>query len=358
LNYKHFAHALLQWYPINKRELPWRNTQNPYIIWLSEIILQQTRVAQGLPYFIKFSEKYPTVIELANAPQEDVLRMWQGLGYYSRARNLHACAKQIATEPGGQFPDNYADLLKLKGVGTYTAAAIASFAYKEKVAVVDGNVFRVLSRYFGLSEDIGTPLGKKTFENLANRIIPTDQPDQFNQAIMEFGALQCTPKSPDCVTCPLKESCYARRHQMINLLPVKEKKVKVRSRNFVYYHIICGDHLMVKKRGGKDIWEGLHDFPMEEVDDLQSYNIDQSKYLDDFKNLQAEISCNPEINYKHILTHQRIFSTFVVINVGTEYHHQLEQWASGQGWMMVSRDMFEELGKPKLIVNYLNAKKY
>jgi len=358
LNYKHFAHALLQWYPINKRELPWRNTQNPYIIWLSEIILQQTRVAQGLPYFHKFSEKYPTVIDLANAPDEDVLRMWQGLGYYSRARNLHACAKQVASRPGGLFPDNYSDLLKLKGVGTYTAAAIASFAYKEKVAVVDGNVFRVLSRHFGLSEDIGSPKGKKAFESLANLLIPAEQPDQFNQAIMEFGALQCIPKNPDCEVCPLKKSCYARKQDMVNLLPVKEKKVKIRIRNFVYYHIRCGNHLVVKKRGGKDIWEGLHDFPMQEVDSLETFKIRHSIFYEDFTTIQAEINCNPEINYKHILTHQRIFSTFVEIHVGEEYYHHLDQWASEQGGMLISTEMYEDLGKPKLIVNYLNDKKY
>jgi len=357
LNYNHFTRALLQWYPVNKRELPWRNTQNPYIIWLSEIILQQTRVAQGLPYFNKFLEKYPTVKDLAEAPDEEVLRMWQGLGYYSRARNLHACAKQVTDELGASFPQNYADLLKLKGVGTYTAAAIASFAYKEQVAVVDGNVFRVLSRYFGLSEDIGTPQGKKRFEFLANQLIPADQPDIFNQAIMEFGAIQCTPKNPDCDMCPLKESCFALRQDMISLLPVKEKKVKVRSRNFVYYHIKCGDHLIVKKRGGKDIWEGLHDFPMEEVEDLQSYKIQDSAYLDKLQALEADILLEPEINYKHILTHQRIFSTFVGINIAPKYLGKLDHWAYGQGWMLITAEMFEELGKPKLIVNYLNDKK-
>jgi len=357
LNYKHFTRVLLQWYPENKRELPWRNTQNPYIIWLSEIILQQTRVAQGLPYFNKFLEKYPTVKDLAAASDEDILRMWQGLGYYSRARNLHACAKQVVGHMEGQFPRTYAELLGLKGVGSYTAAAIASFAYKEKVAVVDGNVYRLLSRYFGISDDIGTPQGKKRFEILANQLIPADQPDIFNQAIMEFGALQCTPKNPDCEVCPLKESCFAQKQEMISLLPVKEKKVKVRSRNFIYYHIICGEHFMVKKRGGKDIWEGLHDFPMEEVEDLLSYKISNSAYVNDFRNLEADILFEPEINYKHILTHQRIFSTFVGINIAPEYMDQLHHWASRKGWMLITREMFEELGKPKLIVNYLNDKK-
>jgi len=357
LDFKHFTQALLQWYPVNKRELPWRNTQNPYIIWLSEIILQQTRVAQGLPYFVKFLKKYPTVRDLASAPEDEVLRMWQGLGYYSRARNLHTCAKQLVADFGGNFPDSYAGLLKLKGVGTYTAAAIASFAYKEKVAVVDGNVFRVLARYFGMSEDIGSPAGKKAFEALANKLIPADVPDEFNQAIMEFGALQCTPKSPDCSICPLYSGCFARKHDMISLLPVKEKKVKVRNRSFIYYHIRCGNHVLVKKRGGKDIWEGLHDFPMEEVADLTEYEIKDSNYLGEFQSLEADILHEPEINYKHILTHQRIFSTFVGVKVAQEKFEELQIWGKQRGWMLISQEKFEELGKPKLIVNYLNDKK-
>jgi len=357
LDFNHFTKALLQWYPINKRELPWRTTQNPYIIWLSEIILQQTRVAQGLPYFVKFLEKYPTVYDLASAPEDEVMRMWQGLGYYSRARNLHSCAKQVVTDFEGIFPDSYTGLLKLKGVGTYTAAAIASFAYKEKVAVVDGNVFRVLARYFGESEDIGSPAGKKTFESLANKLIPADNPDEFNQAIMEFGALQCTPKNPDCTICPLKSGCFARRHDLISALPVKEKKVKVRNRNFIYYHIKCGDHILVKKRGVKDIWEGLHDFPMEEVEDLTTYKVKDSNYLGGFQSLGADILYEPEINYKHILTHQRIFSTFVGVHIAQENFHQLQKWGEQKGWMLISMDTFEELGKPKLIVNYLNDKK-
>ena len=357
MNFNHFTKVLLQWYPINKRELPWRSTQNPYIIWLSEIILQQTRVAQGLPYFVKFLEKYPTINDLAAAPEDEVLRMWQGLGYYSRARNLHACAKQIVSEFGGKFPDNYNKLLKLKGVGTYTAAAIASFAFKEKVAVVDGNVFRVLARYFGLSEDIGTPAGKKAFESLANQLIPEDAPDEFNQAIMEFGALQCTPKNPDCSICPLNKSCFALRQDMIHLLPVKEKKVKVRNRNFIYYHVTCGNHVLVKKRGAKDIWEGLHDFPMEEVADLTQYRLQDSEYLEDFQSLEANILHEPEINYKHILTHQRIFSTFVDVHITLDNFPQLQKWGKENGWMLISCEMFEALGKPKLIVNYLNDKK-
>ncbi|MBT0812541.1 A/G-specific adenine glycosylase [Litoribacter ruber] len=354
MNFKHFTRQLLHWYPQNMRDLPWRNTQNPYIIWLSEIILQQTRVVQGLPYFESFLEKYPTVQDLAKAPLDDVLRLWQGLGYYSRARNLHHCAIQVSDEFNGQFPDNYKDLLKLKGVGSYTAAAIASFAYREKVAVVDGNVFRVLARYFGVSEDISSPKGKKEFERLANELIPADQPDEFNQAIMEFGALQCTPKNPDCSSCPLQENCLAFQNDLIGELPVKKGKVKVRTRNFVYYAISCGENLMMKKRGGQDIWEGLHDFPLEEIEELDDFELASSKYYRELEAISASVLYEPEIKYRHILSHQRIFSTFVEIKVQKDSLSQLVELGQKHGWRLLSAKEVEELGKPKLIVNYLN----
>ncbi len=354
MNFKHFTRELLQWYPLNKRDLPWRNTQNPYIIWLSEIILQQTRVAQGLPYFENFLQKYPAVQDLAAAPLDDVLRLWQGLGYYSRARNLHHCAKQVSEEFGRTFPTSYKELLKLKGVGSYTAAAIASFAYKEKVAVVDGNVFRVLARYFGISEDISSPKGKKEFEKLANELIPADQPDEFNQAIMEFGALQCTPKSPDCESCPLQESCVAYQNNLIGELPVKKGKVKVRTRNFVYFAISCGDNLMMKKRGGQDIWEGLHDFPLEEIEELDKFELTNSKYYPALEEISASVHYEPQIKYRHILSHQRIFSTFVEVKVHSKFLSQLKNLGQKHGWKLLTANQVEELGKPKLIVNYLN----
>jgi A/G-specific adenine glycosylase len=201
-----FSKLLTDWYLQNKRDLPWRNTSNPYLIWLSEIMLQQTRVAQGMPYFLSFTSSFPTIFDLANANEEQVLKLWQGLGYYSRARNLHQTAQCIANELGGVFPDNYKDLLQLKGVGEYTAAAIASFAYNEVVPVVDGNVFRVLSRYFDIETDIASASAKKEFSALANELIPKDNPALFNQAIMEFGALQCVPKSPNCSECIFNKS--------------------------------------------------------------------------------------------------------------------------------------------------------
>ena len=204
-----FSNSLIQWYLQNKRDLPWRNSTNPYHIWLSEIMLQQTRVAQGLPFFLRFTEAFPTVFDLANADEEQVLKLWQGLGYYSRARNLHKTAQFIALELNGIFPATYNDLLKLKGVGEYTAAAIASFVYNENVPVVDGNVFRVLSRYFDVETDIASTGAKKEFTQLASELLPKGKANVFNQAIMEFGALQCVPKNPDCSNCVLNDSCIA-----------------------------------------------------------------------------------------------------------------------------------------------------
>ena len=223
----HFSNSLVQWYLQNKRDLPWRDTINPYFIWLSEIMLQQTRVAQGLPYFLSFTQAFPTVFDLANAEEEQVLKLWQGLGYYSRARNLHETAKYIANELNGIFPNNYSDLLKLKGVGEYTAAAIASFSYNEPVAVLDGNVYRVLSRYFNLDTDISDFKSKKIFQSLAQEVLLKEKPALFNQAIMEFGALQCVPKNPDCQNCIFSSSCGALQCKKVGLLPVKSKKTKV-----------------------------------------------------------------------------------------------------------------------------------
>lgn len=261
-----FSNLLIQWYLQNKRDLPWRNTVNPYHIWLSEIMLQQTRVAQGLPYFLSFTSSFPTVLDLANADEEQVLKLWQGLGYYSRARNLHNTAKLVAFERGGVFPDNYKELLQLKGVGEYTAAAIASFSYNEVVPVVDGNVFRVLSRYFDIETDIASSGAKKEFTELASELIPHDNPALFNQAIMEFGALQCVPKNPDCGTCVLNSGCLALQKNKVNELPVKLKKTKVRNRYFNYL-VFSDDNQnhIVRKRTEKGIWHNLYEFPLIET---------------------------------------------------------------------------------------------
>jgi A/G-specific adenine glycosylase len=312
-----FSNSLIKWYLQNKRDLPWRNTINPYPIWLSEIMLQQTRVAQGLPYFMAFMEAFPTVFDLANAEEEQVLKLWQGLGYYSRARNLHATAKYIATELKGDFPPNYNQLLQLKGVGEYTAAAIASFAYNEPVAVVDGNVFRVLSRYFNMDNDISDGKTKKEFQILAQELLPKDKAALFNQAIMEFGALQCVPKNPDCANCIFSSSCAGLQHKKVNILPVKSKKTKVTNKFFNY--LILKDiqgNFVVQKREGKGIWENLYEFTLIETPEM-SNEIDfmnQLKATKFYNQLPADITLlNTEV-IQHKLSHQNLHIQFYILN--------------------------------------------
>ncbi|MCW4468156.1 A/G-specific adenine glycosylase [Flavobacterium sp. MFBS3-15] len=262
-----FSKSLIQWYLQNKRDLPWRKTTDPYRIWLSEIMLQQTRVAQGTPYFVKFTEAFPTVHDMASAPEEHILKLWQGLGYYSRARNLHATARQVAFEMGGTFPNSYAGLLKLKGVGDYTAAAIASISYGEPVPVVDGNVYRVLARYFGIQTDISSSGAKKQFTEVAASLLPKDDAATFNQAMMEFGALQCVPKNPDCSVCIFNKECAAFLTGRVSMLPVKLKKTKVTDRFFNYLIVKdAAGHTIVNKRTAKGIWHNLYEFPLIETE--------------------------------------------------------------------------------------------
>ncbi|MBL4704506.1 MAG: A/G-specific adenine glycosylase, partial [Flavobacteriales bacterium] len=257
-----FNSKIISWYTVHKRDLPWRKTKNPYKIWLSEIILQQTRIDQGTSYYLKFEAHYPTINDLANASEDEVLKDWQGLGYYSRARNLHGTAKHIVNELGGEFPNTYQEILKLKGVGDYTASAIASFCFGESEAVVDGNVYRVLSRYFGIETPIDSGKGKKEFKQLANQLICTENPSTFNQGIMEFGALQCKPKSPDCSQCPFQSSCVAYAKDKVGLLPIKEKKLKQRNRFFDYFLFLDNQQTILQQRTQKDIWQQLYEFPM------------------------------------------------------------------------------------------------
>lgn len=354
---KVFSERILEWYGVHKRDLPWRNTENPYFIWLSEIILQQTRVSQGLPYFEKFAENYPSIEALAQAPEEEVMRLWQGLGYYGRARNLHACAKEIFENRQSTFPKTYRELLQLKGVGSYTAAAIASFAYGEPVAVVDGNVFRVLSRVFGISEDIMSSKGKKTFESFANMLIPKNSAAAYNQAIMEFGALQCVPKSPDCRSCPLKEGCFAYQKSMVEQLPVKSKKLKIKERFFQYNHIVCGAYTVVKQRGKGDIWQGLFDFPLKEVALTTSLSERAPYVFEPNDNIETQSVLEDPHIYKHILTHQRIFANFVKFVIREQHKINLEKWAQAKGFLLVDEDQLESLAKPRLILRYLNEEK-
>ena len=304
-----FSNTLIKWYLQHKRDLPWRDTQNPYPIWLSEIMLQQTRVAQGLPYFLNFMNAFPTVFDLANANEEQVLKLWQGLGYYSRARNLHKTAQIVAYELGGIFPDNYQDLLKLKGIGDYTAAAIASFAFNEAVPVVDGNVFRVLSRYFDVENDISISSTKKVFVNLALEIMPKNNPAQFNQAIMEFGALQCVPKSPNCSICPFNNSCTALQKNKINLLPIKTKKVKVTNRflNYIIYED-QNQQTLIQQRTEKGIWQNLYEFPLIETKNTVDIDFITANIVSENKILSVTQINQNEIIHK--LTHQKLHINF------------------------------------------------
>lgn len=313
-----FSKTLIDWYLQNKRDLPWRNTTNPYHIWLSEIMLQQTRVAQGLPYFLSFTSSFPTVFDLAKADEEQVLKLWQGLGYYSRARNLHGTAKHIAFELNGIFPDNYNDLLKLKGVGEYTAAAIASFSHNEVVPVVDGNVFRVLSRYFDIETDIASSGAKKEFTALAKELIPNDNPAIFNQAIMEFGALQCVPKNPDCQICVLNSGCLALKYNKVSELPVKLKKTKVRNRYFNY--IIFSDEnqdLIIRKRVEKGIWHNLYEFPLIETEANEDFETVLQSISNKYDSELDILSIKPLNKSKilHKLSHQHLFIDFYKVEV-------------------------------------------
>lgn len=308
-----FYKMLIKWYLQNRRDLPWRKTADPYPIWLSEIMLQQTRVAQGMPYFLSFTAAFPTVFDLADASEEQVLKLWQGLGYYSRARNLHKTAQIVAYEMNGVFPDNYKDLLKLKGIGDYTAAAIASFSYNECVPVVDGNVFRVLSRYFDLETDIAQTAAKKEFAALAFELMPKDNPALFNQAIMEFGALQCVPKNPNCTECVFNDSCAALQKKKVHQLPVKSKKTKVRNRYFNY--IVAADDLentIIQKRTAKGIWYNLYEFPLLETDQVEDFETVAQQISQNFfqeNKIESLLEYNEE-SIIHKLSHQHLHIKF------------------------------------------------
>lgn len=314
---------LTGWYNINKRDLPWRNTRDPYKIWLSEVILQQTRVDQGYSYFNRFVEKYPTIGLLAKAKVDEVLKLWQGLGYYSRARNLYSAAKTVAEKYGDVFPSEYKDILSLKGVGEYTAAAIVSFAYDMPYAVVDGNVYRVLSRIFAVEEPIDSNKGKKLFKELAEAVLDKSNPGLHNQAIMEFGALQCVPSSPNCAACPASNMCLAYAHGKVSQFPVKVGKVKNRNRYFNYFDIRDGDFMYLHKRIAKDIWRGLYELLLIETD--RELSIEDLQNEKNFKSLipnGAEIRCISTM--KHVLSHQTIYATFYMVEVanislGEEY---------------------------------------
>jgi len=351
VNKSAFTRKIISWYEENKRDLPWRLTRNPYQIWLSEIILQQTRVAQGLPYYERFVENFPDVKSLADASENRVLRLWQGLGYYSRARNLHACAKKIAYENKGSFPSTYEELKALPGVGPYTAAAIASMAFGERVAVVDGNVFRVLARIFGIDKDISGNEGKIFFSEKANELIDSERPDIYNQAIMEFGALHCTPKQPKCDSCIFNKACFACQTDQQAILPVKSKRQKIKVRHFTYIIIERQGRLLMRKRDPGDIWSGLYDFFLVE----HQRHVKTEKILSDqhLKGLYPEIISKV---YKHILSHQHLMTRFIWIRITHDY--PLLQGIKEGKLKFYSRKKVAELPKPKLITQFLSDCKY
>lgn len=305
------ADILCDWYAREGRDLPWRRTRDPYLIWLSEVILQQTRVAQGMNYYLRFAERFPDVASLAAATEDEVLKLWQGLGYYSRARNLHAAAKQVVEQFGGVFPTSVEAVRSLRGVGDYTAAAICSVAYDAPCAVLDGNVFRVLSRLFDLDLPIDTSTGRRAFAELALSQLDATRPGVYNQAIMDFGALLCTPAQPRCAECPLAAHCLALAAGTVAQRPVKQGKTKVRDRWFNYLHVTSGDSLLLHRRGEGDIWQGLYEFPL--IETSEPVDFAQLCGTEEFQSLLGEgpwqlvrSVCQP----KHQLSHQRLHAVF------------------------------------------------
>lgn len=305
--------ALLDWYADNKRDLPWRGTTDPYRIWISEIILQQTRVVQGYEYFLRFIRRFPDVRTLASASEDEVLKYWQGLGYYSRARNLHAAAKSM----NGKFPESYQEVRALKGVGDYTAAAICSIAYNMPYAVVDGNVYRVLSRYCGIDVPIDSTEGKKLFAALADEMLDKSRPAAYNQAIMDFGAIQCTPQSPNCMFCPLADSCSALSKGLVMQLPVKQHRIKTSNRYFNYIYVRMGAYTLIHKRTEDDIWKNLFELPLVETEK----DLSEEEFLacPQFHALFAEGEVRMVRTLlrgvKHVLSHRVIYTNFYEVTL-------------------------------------------
>lgn len=339
-----FNYLILSYFDENKRDLPWRHTKDPFRIWLSEIILQQTRVDQGMKFYNNFIQEFDTIFDLANADEQKVLKLWQGLGYYSRARNLHHTSKVISEELEGNFPSNFKELKKLKGVGDYTAAAIASIVYNEAVPAVDGNMFRVFARYFNIDDDISSPKTKKIFWDLGLEIIDKSRPGDFNQAVMDLGATICTPKQPKCEICPLNESCEALGLKKVNDLPVKLKKTKVTNRFLHFILIENEENIALSKRTGNDVWKNLFTFPKIETDtDL----LDKGWVLE--QNLEKNLSFIDE--EKHILSHQNLFIKYWKLNVSLS---EITKLKAENNFEMISLNDIEDYPLPKPIEKFIN----
>lgn len=341
------AEELIRWYQKNGRDLPWRQTNDPYVIWLSEIILQQTRVEQGIPYFHRFLDEFSSIKEFAEADEAAILRLWQGLGYYSRARNMHKAAKMVMSQFAGVFPSRYEDVIQLPGVGEYTAAAISSFAVNERKAVVDGNVFRVLSRLFGITTPINSTAGKKEFSSLANTLISDNDPGIYNHAIMDFGAIICKPKLPLCDTCVLRMECTAYNTKTIDKLPVKIKGKASRDRYFHYIVVEREGKILMTRRGEGDVWANMYEFPLiETIDDMNADEImalpAYKKYFGHSKMVQI---AQP---IKHILSHQNIYASFYKLQDGASIIEKKPEWN------YYNSDNLDKLAKHKLIFSFIN----
>ena len=353
-----FTQHILFWYRENGRDLPWRRTRDPYAVWLSEIILQQTRIVQGTAYWHRFMERFPTVHELADASEDEVLRLWEGLGYYSRARNLHAAAKQIVA--AGAFPTTLEGIKALKGVGDYTAAAIGSICFGLPAAVVDGNVYRVLARYFGLATPVGTTQAKKEFTALAQQLLPEEDPAAFNQGMMDFGAMQCTPQSPDCLTCPLQSTCNAFRTGRVTLLPVKKAPVAIQERRFSYIYVRCNGYTAIRRRGPGDIWQGLYE-PVVMVKDAPDGGVESSMrggvaMAGGPAETETQITgpAEPESlqlikrGVKHQLTHRTLIVDFYLLEVSARPELP-------EGYIWIPESELDSYAKPRLFELLLEA---
>lgn len=345
-----FSSILLEWFRANARDLPWRNTSDPYHIWVSEVILQQTRVMQGISYYYRFIERFPSVKSLADANIDEVMKVWQGLGYYTRARNLKAGAIQVVQNYNGQLPKTYKELLTIKGLGAYSAAAVASFAFGEAVPAIDGNVYRILARIFGIFTPIDSSAGKKEFFALASELIPHDEPGTYNQALIDFGALKCTPRAPRCTSCPFANFCYAYQNNLILALPAKGKKKPPTDRYFYYFLIKHNGDTFIKRREGKDIWHSLYEFPIVEtktkltptqlvktIDNLSFFNGSRVKILD--------IS-NP---VRHLLSHRTIWATFIIVEIDRP------NYLLSNEFVRIPIGRVNEYSLPRLIDTYMAA---
>ncbi|QGW26992.1 A/G-specific adenine glycosylase [Phnomibacter ginsenosidimutans] len=343
-----FTPTLLHWHAHhNQRSMPWKGEKDPYKIWLSEIILQQTRVEQGLAYYLRFVEAYPTIADLASADDEAVFKLWEGLGYYSRCRNLLAAARQVMQQFEGRFPNNYNDILSLKGVGPYTAAAIASFGFGLPHAVVDGNVIRVLARFYGIDEPFDTTTGKQRFTQEADAHLAQDAPATYNQAIMDFGATVCKPAAPLCGTCPMQSQCVAFKQQRVESLPVKSKKLIKRDRYFYYFLFRVGKQILVRQRQAKDIWQDLYEFPL--VEEPQPVERSETEWLQLAQQLAPQVKHIAAMHgpYRQLLTHQTIYASFIECPLPSAKAVPAGQW--------VNAETLRQLAFPKLLRDYLTS---